>query len=198
MKRSLMLSVFLLMGTVAFAGPKVTIYGGGTYSLMIPSSFTNPPSQGRLGYPVGGLAVEFPMGKRFGLVLDGSYFTRAFNTAAFGDISHSSIQGELRVHFWLARFLTIGVGGYGSYLLDPMRRSGGATMTLAAYGVRNIDYGLLASLGFQIPISAKLGFITGAKYHYGLANLATAAGSRLQFSDVTFFIGLTFGDMKKK
>jgi hypothetical protein len=183
MKQSLVLSVFMLISSLVFAGPKVTVYGGGTYSLMIPSSFTNPPAQGRLGYPVGGLAVELPMGKKFGLVLDGSYFTRAFNTAAFGDISHSSIQAELRVNFWLTHFLSIGVGGFGSYLLDPMRRTGGATMTLAAYGIRNMDYGLVASLGFQIPISAKLGFTTGAKYHYGLANLATAAGSRLQFSD---------------
>jgi hypothetical protein len=199
MKRNIVLCAFvMLLGQAAFAGPRFTIYGGGTYSLSSSSGFSNPPTQGNLGYPIAGVAAEFHLGKRFGLVIDGSYFNRSFDTAAFGDVMQSQIQGELLLRYHLIHHISIGVGGYGGYILDPMRRLSGGTVSLAAFGSKNIDYGLTASLNFNIPLSASLAFTAGGKFHYGLSNLASAAGTRLQMSDILFYVGLTFGPTKKK
>ena len=175
------------------------------------AGFTIASSKGKFSFG-GGASIVFG-GPSFGVEVGGNYLTSegtvTFGGLASGDasIKYSYVQIPLLLRMNLGRVLSVGVGGYynkhigkisatdatGTYELEygaPATGGGGVPM-------KGSSYGLLGSLGFDIPIGASAGLIIDGRYAYGLAEVAVDTTQySWKPSDIQAFVGLRFGGSK--
>lgn len=169
--------------------------------------FSNPASMaGRnndIALGAGGV-LQLPVGGKVHFEPGLFYLNRSWqktNTTAFGQTADTTytntlLQAPVMLRVWPVPFASFGLGGYYSRYISKVNASadiGGSTrtrtMSNADLGIGLDDWGLVASLGFDIPMSKTFGVLAEARATQSLStpnNPVNNWGSR----DVQALLGL--------
>jgi hypothetical protein len=191
----------------ANAGLRFSVFGAGTFSsIKNTAAVATTTSSAKLGIG-GGAQLELMLGQVVGLELGGLYLQRKFSTtdsllAITAESTFTYVQIPLQVRFWLGRFVTLGVGGYYAMGLGDIKSTAlgiPITTTYAAAGTKTSDYGLLGSLGFNIPLGTSVAILAEGRYAYGMQdlNVTKDPAGTAKWRDMQALIGLRFGMMGK-
>ena len=156
-----------LSAPAAYAGVGVDLLGAATYSMEAGST-------GQLGFPGGGVVLNFRLGSKFDLQLGGIYLTRNYNDGA--NRTMTMIDGLLGFKYKFGKVVTLNFGGYGNYILT------------SSSSMLNRDIGLLAGIGIRIPLGAKFGILLNPQFRYGLIQ-----PTGYSFNEVVMLAGFTIG-----
>jgi hypothetical protein len=189
------------------ASLKFSVFGAGNLSnLKDSAAATTVTNSAKLNFG-GGAQFEIMFGQVVGLEFGGIYLGRKFSQTDSTvpitlESTYTYVQIPLQLRFWLGRFVTLGVGGYYAIPVGDIKFSAlgiEGTSTYAGAGLKTSDYGLLGSLGFNIPLGPAVGLMVEGRYAMGLQDLnvtANPAGT-VKWSDIQFLAGLRFGMMSK-
>ena len=216
MKKILVLmAITAILGSSAFAGPRVSLVGVGHYGTLKATNLVDASAnliegKAKLGMG-GGLLFEFPLGRTVGLELGGLYYQKKFDVKgadAAGvstlDVTfkYNTIQVPLLLKFWLSRGVVLGLGGYAASGTGKVKTTDNLTgeaaeSTFAEAGQYNLDYGLLGNVAFAIPLSGKASLLIDGRYMLGMANQyirdpGEVTGT-LKTTDIQGLVGLRFG-----
>ena len=147
-----------------------------------------------------GLGAFFSLGlvSDFSIEIDGIFEHRSYTSGSPGTTySLSDFQVPVFLRYSLAPLLNIGLGPYWSSGLGDVGVStsllGNLSQTYASAGLSQSDFGMATSLQLRVPITPFNHLIVDGRYHYGISNLATTAGSTLQTRELSLLAGLGFG-----
>ncbi|MEK6707073.1 MAG: outer membrane beta-barrel protein [Bdellovibrionota bacterium] len=193
----------ICVSSIASAAVKFSLIGGAVNSKPAVVNITTSYAA-KLSYG-GGFLFEIMMGKRVGFELGGLYLLRKFDaTANSSTVTFESqiIQVPAVFRFHLSRVFSLGLGGFASSGIGNVKATAAGTSVNQSYGnsgIKNLDYGVLGSLGIGIPLGAKTTFIFDGRYQYGLSNVALNAAetaSSFKHTDIIGFAGFMFGSTK--
>jgi hypothetical protein len=209
MKPFVLFSLLIALGATSARADRVTLLwlqnrsspstaSGATYEAVSASSFG-------VGYSRSlELAAEIETGLYF--------LPRNFSSSGMGfsgSTSGAFLQVPLAVRLWMNRFVSLLGGFYGAYGLGTLRNTsdfGGGPLysdvEYSVFGLKRLDFGLLAGLGIDIPIIENVGLAIDGRYGLGLTNAATdssGASSIMSWKhrDLTILFGLRLGERQK-
>ncbi|MEK7689497.1 MAG: outer membrane beta-barrel protein, partial [Bdellovibrionota bacterium] len=145
----------------------------------------------------GGALLGFAFSRRLGLELGGIYIQRKFNEIISGSTTKfqaTAIHVPVFFKFWLARWLSLGVGGYASQAIGKFKATDSSSTTSYSYSstpLKTLDYGLLVGGGFNFQIKPGFGIFLDARYAYGIASAAKVGA--FYHNDALAMLGLRFG-----
>lgn len=181
MMRTKIRAALILAGiSVVFAAPSawaiaVDLVGAGTYSMATGT----PTNTAALGFPGGGLILDFRLGSKVDFALGGLYLTRVTNQGTA--VTHTMVQGLGGFRLMASRAFFVELGGYYNYrLTDPESTLGQ-------------DYGVYGGIGIRAMISNSVAFFLSPRYHYCLNNAMTNANGTIAPHEIVGLVGLTFG-----
>jgi hypothetical protein len=182
LKRVLLLgSVLIGLGSSAMAGTSVSVFGVGNW-LRTESAIAR--SQAALAYGAGA-QIEFRKGAS-GLELGIMDLPAVQNHAQERFLRFYQIPVQLRV--WANRMIGVGVGGYYAV--------GATGDALKALELQGHDYGLIGSLGVNLPLGA-IGFLIEGRYQYGIANVAAPGNLSRHWRGAQILAGFRFGGQRR-
>ena len=111
------------------------------------------------------------------------------------------IQVPLLFKLWPTDFFAIGLGGYlgfgvGDVSGEVSANDGSGSLSGSTshetVGMKTLDYGLLADMGFHIPVTQTLRLSIQGRYEYGLANLTknTDNNQSMELRSIEGIVGL--------
>ncbi len=159
----------------------VDLFGAGTYTMGTGS----PTPTSALGFPGGGLGLNFKLGQKVDLNISGLYLTSKYSVddgiGGTTDVASTKIQAQLGFVFNLSRVFALDFGGhYNNYLKNDTGFSG------------TNDYGLQAGLNLRIPLGATAAFFIHPQYHYALSKFSSDDSS-LTPNEFVGTVGFSFG-----
>lgn len=186
-----LVGVLFLGAPAAQAGTRFSVFGDGTFSKVKTTGVADPSTLMGFG---GGAQVEFGFGPVAGLEIGGVYLSRKMGTSA-ASTTFTYIQIPVQVRYWIGKYFGLGVGGYYAIPIGDIKNSDGTTATYAASGFKKSDFGLIGSVGFNIPLSASAALFAEGRYALGLADqLATSVpGITVKWNDIQALVGFRFG-----
>jgi hypothetical protein len=211
--KTLFLTAIIALFTVssAHAGATFSVFGDvnmfTTKTSPLPAGGTDPSA--KLGFG-GGVGVEFGLSSMIGLSLEAIYEMHKMetSTAAFtSSVKTTSILFPVAARIWINPHFNLLGGGYYGMAMGKVKTettvvSPAATVSTEqdydAAGYKKGDYGLVAGLGINVPMSGAA-FFVDARYYLGLANLnntASSATTSVKTSNIQALIGVRFGGKK--
>lgn len=97
-----------------------------------------------------------------------------------------------RLHFL---GISLGAGPYLAHATGDIKEELGSTTATVTYsdaGVSTIDYGVIAALGFNIPVPFVAKPFVEGRYDIGLKNLSKSEGTTYKYKDMQVLLGLRF------
>ena len=174
------------------------------------AGFTITSAKGKFAFG-GGASMVFG-GPAFGVEVGGSYLTSegtvtlAGGSSGDASIKYSYLQIPLLMRLNLGRVISVGVGGYynkhlGKVTTTDVNGTTESSFDTASTGtgvaMKGSSYGLLGSLGFDIPLGASTGLVIDGRYAYGLAEVSMdTAQYAWKPVDIQAYVGLRFGGSK--
>ncbi len=143
--------------------------------------------------------VEFQMFKGLSLETGILYGARGFNqiySDATSTLTLNSIQIPLLLRARFAKQISVGMGPYfshavGSYHSTTDGLTEDIPFSFSTFGAD--DYGMIASLRFQIGLAFSTSLILDARYVLGLQNISHYEGVSVYLRDVQALGGIRFG-----
>lgn len=172
----------LALPVSALAGFRLATVGVGDF-LMVENQPADPTvdSTGRLGVG-GGLLFEVGLGRQLSLDVGTLYVNR--KQVAAGEVaSYAGLQVPVVVRIWTNQYLSFGFGGHYTYAL-----SGDVPATRG-------DYGALASVAVELPITKTVNFVADGRYIYGVADGAPDDDALvIRQNEIQVLVGFRFGE----
>ncbi|MFZ9596442.1 MAG: hypothetical protein ACO3A2_10245 [Bdellovibrionia bacterium] len=156
----------------------VDLVANGSYTMA--TGTANPTAA--MGYPGGGLNLNFNFNDKVAFQLGGHYVTRNYTGGTEGNVTENFVSGVGGFKFSLAPAFAINLGGYYNYGL-----------TTVATGT---DYGVAAGISLIVPMGKGIGFLINPMYHYALSTKTFSSGSTVVPSELLAFVGFTIGGGK--
>jgi hypothetical protein len=159
----------------------------------------------------GGALVSFPLGSQsnfefeFGLIYAGRSFVESDGGSFDFSYTGNTIQNPILLRYGFTRFMSLGVGFYGSLPIgDLVVTQNGQTKSesyadhlASTLPLKTLDYGGLASVRFNVPITAKLDLMLDGRYLMSLSNSAvkpqtpTGTATSYKFNDLQLLAGVS-------
>ncbi|MGE4234296.1 MAG: outer membrane beta-barrel protein [Bacteriovoracia bacterium] len=166
-----------LVSTTAF-GARWNILGGVNMARPDADGFSEHLSYG------GGILPEFMLGKMTGLEIGALFMTRktSYSLAvetypgrteqATTSLEINAVEVPLVFRFWLARAISIGLGGYYGIAVGDASVSTkiGNTSYTSTSPASGSDYGAIGNIRLDIPFGKSFGFVIDGRYLYGLSS----------------------------
>jgi hypothetical protein len=174
---------FALAGSLALTNEKLDPLGPGV------------TQKAGVGYG-GGLLLEVALGRALSADFGALYYTRESKvTDVLGDVitSSSGIMIPAALRIWTNPYLSFGFGGYyartlGKVTVEDFTGSAEYDPPVIA------DYGVLASVGLEAPITKTTQFFADGRYLYGVADGDPSAAGKINRSDLQLLVGFRFGE----
>lgn len=151
----------------------------------------------------GGAEASFGFGGNWSFDAGLLYLQRKYGTDIPGSsvsftTTQTGIEVPVLVRYWPVHVFSVGLGGYYMKYLGNLNYevtlngvTGNTTSTYAAANQTTSDYGLVASIGIDIPIGLMTGLVVDARYEHGLKN--NFPSGDVKFRDFTGIVGVRFG-----
>lgn len=179
-----------------------SVFGLGTLSSQIDGTAQATLSNTPIVNWGGGGQLELRLGNYFGLEGGLVYLPRKMSMTdssvpVSADRVYTYIQAPLQARFWLKNF-TVGVGIYaalGFGLVTDTAQSIVLSSTYAELNTKGYDYGLIGSLGYNLPLGSWLSLMVEGRYSYGLCDINTppSAAGTTKWRDIQAFVGFRIG-----
>ncbi len=179
-----------------------SVFGLGTLSSQIDGTAQATLSNTPIVNWGGGGQLELRLGNYFGLEGGLVYLPRKMSMTdssvpVSADRVYTYIQAPFQARLWLKNF-TLGVGVYyalGFGQVTDTAQSIVLSSTYAELNTKGYDYGLIGSLGYNLPLGSWLSLMVEGRYSYGLCDINTppnAAGTT-KWRDIQAFVGFRIG-----
>lgn len=149
-----------------------------------------------------GLSLNATLTPALGLEVGANYLQRKYkrNLLLFSrEFTEEAFQVPVLMRGYFLSVFSIGVGGYYNYYQGNVKYdvvsngSASASVSSSRTGYRSTsDYGVMAALGVDIPLSPISGLMVDTRYLFGLHNNAIN-GAALKFDEWQLLVGLRFG-----
>lgn len=197
--RSFKFSVALfILSQSLFAG--VSLIPAGGIGLLTPKyevSGTALTPAGKIGITAG-LGLGIPLYKALEFEIGAYYAQRKYEIG----ISGITITQEFPMLLAPAlfrirpgRYFSIGFGGYFATKAGKIKTTALSITTESewdAAGAEDMDYGLMGSITFEIPLGKSAYFVIDGRYLFGLQDVAKASDVKLNLSDIEALGGFRF------
>jgi hypothetical protein len=186
----------LLLGSPA-AVASISVVGIGNYAMpkqtLLGASV--PGLSGTLGLG-GGALVDFRLsqGGAIGVELGVLFSQLKYRSGAI-DFSFNQLELPLTLKMRFGRLVFLSAGGYFADGIGTVSMEG-ASVGFVDAGLRPISYGLLAGVGFRIPLSVSVSVRIEGRYRYQLSNssssdlVALDPTARVELGGAQFFAGV--------
>ena len=188
---SAILGLFLagIISSSAFAGTALTLDAVGTYG-KLSNNATGATDNYAFGFPGGAALLEFRGASPLGLELGGWYLSRNTQETIGAQTTYDQYwaQGTANLTLHMNRHLMLSGGGYYAAQTSGDNFHG--------IGTSPKDYGVMGGVDLLLPFAAGTALDLGARYQYGLANIANNSGysaNSVKLEAFSFVVGLRFG-----
>lgn len=152
-----------------------------------------------------GLSLNATLTPALALEVGANYLQRKYkrNLLTFNrEFSEEAFQIPVLMRGYFLGIFSVGLGGYYNYYQGNVKYDvvsngvASASVSNSRTGYRSTsDYGAMAALGVDIPLSPISGLMVDTRYLFGLHNNAIN-GSALKFDEWQLLVGLRFGISK--
>ncbi len=192
---ALVVTHIVILGLAAhpsYALVKVSIVGDVNSSKIEGSLPASEPSAAKVGIG-GGLLLELP----FGLEIGALYHPRQLGTGS-ENLSARYLMVPVQMRAYPIPYFTLGLGGYYAQGIGNIQNEFASTKTSETFAqmeFKKSDFGLLGTVGFDLPMGALISLIIEGRYAYGLTGLGKSSSvyRDSKWRDVHGLVGFRFG-----